>query len=217
MDGRSGAWGGCGGRAQARTRRRTVESAALLLPPCPPPAPAAGGGGTGVVPWTRGGQFGRRAYAGGVRADARADGPLQGGHASPSRRHSSPQSRGAVALAGVLHADVHKLRRARIPQRARHSCGCPAQRRLRQEEEEEEEALEPFPARGLVRLPHAGNSIPNSNYEMNHPAKLWDAPLRFYVFLLFQGLAPRGCQSRTQYQTHRSSVTHRIGLASRLC
>ncbi len=109
--------------------------------------------GTRVVPWTRGGQLGRRAYAGGVRADARADGPLQGGRASPSRRRSSPQSRGALARAEVLHADV--LRRAGIPQRARHSCGCPTQRRLQQEEEEEETALERSSERGLVRLQHA--------------------------------------------------------------
>ncbi len=80
--------------------------------------------------------------------------PLQGGRASPSRRRSSPQSRGALARAEVLHADV--LRRAGIPQRARHSCGCPTQRRLQQEEEEEEEtALERSSERGLVKLQHA--------------------------------------------------------------
>ncbi len=83
-DGRSAARGVCV-RACVRTMRsRTAESVAVMLPPGPLPAPARGGGccSAGAVPWTRGGQLGRRAAAGGVSADARADGPLQGGRAS---------------------------------------------------------------------------------------------------------------------------------------
>ncbi len=83
----------------------------------------------GSLRWKRGragGQTaaGRARGGGGVSADARADAPAGG-----RERGRAGGRAGISKQAGVSHADVRKLGRAGIPQRARHCCGRPAHRR----------------------------------------------------------------------------------------